>query len=141
MAMMGEYALFGEIHTTEDGIPPLTVRQLPPPPASEDVRSSLLALHRELVVSVRDLLSLLTDRPSAYARALEAIGLIFRNMQHLTRVARPAQARAELVRLLERELAQRKAALRELRSATREGQEALELGLGGVRAQLEKDEE
>lgn len=43
---------------------------------------------------------MLTQQPSTYARSLEAVGLLLRNMSHLARVMRPHQARATLASML-----------------------------------------
>lgn len=103
----GEYPQFGEIFTTEDGLPALQVRRLYEisEDGSIDIKGQLLALHRELAVTFLELLEVLIQRPSGYARQVENVGLILRNMIHLANLLRPAQARATVLESL-REIVQ-----------------------------------
>ncbi|CAL8471160.1 g10702 [Coccomyxa elongata] len=113
----GEYQLFGELYTTEDGIPPLSVRQLfrVDPYGRLDFKGELRCLNRELLFTFLDLLDCLVQRPSAYARAVENVGLIARNMSYLLNALRSEQARATLEHTLKVEIADREEAIRELR--------------------------
>ncbi|KAK9918763.1 hypothetical protein WJX75_006706 [Coccomyxa subellipsoidea] len=113
----GEYQLFGELHTTEDGIPPLTVRQLftVNPLGLLDFKGELRRLNRELLYTFLDLLDCLVQRPSTYARAVENVGLVARNMSYILNALRSEQARATLEHTLKVEIADRKEAIRELR--------------------------
>ena len=60
------------------------------------------ALHRELIACINDLFSALELQPSTYARSVESVGTIVRNMQHLTRLMRPLQARLTLIETLKK---------------------------------------
>ena len=115
----GTYQLFGELFTTEDGLPPLQVRRLfdSRPDGSVDYRAQLLALHKELVANFLELLVVLVERPSGYARQVENVGLVLRNMQYLANQLRPHQARATLVDALEHSRHSRESAAEQLRAA------------------------
>ncbi|EIE19519.1 MED7-domain-containing protein [Coccomyxa subellipsoidea C-169] len=115
----GEYQLFGELYTTEDGIPPLTVRQLFTVNAQGllDFKGELRRLNKELLFTFLDLLDCLVQRPSAYARAVENVGLIARNMSYILNALRSEQARATLEHTVKVEIADRKEAIRELRES------------------------
>ncbi|BDA46552.1 probable mediator of RNA polymerase II transcription subunit 7 at N-terminal half [Coccomyxa sp. Obi] len=75
---------------SEDGIPPLSVRQLfkVDPHGRLDFKAELRRLNRELLFTFLDLLDCLVQRPSAYARAVENVGLIARNMSYLLNALR-----------------------------------------------------
>ncbi|KAK9821425.1 hypothetical protein WJX81_003367 [Elliptochloris bilobata] len=115
----GEFQMFGELHTTEDGIPPLQVRQLFEVGKGGyiDFRKELGRLNREALFGLLELVDALVDRPSAYARLAENIGLTLRNANYLLNLLRAHQARATLEHTLEVELRDRLAAVSELREA------------------------
>ncbi|KAL6771138.1 hypothetical protein ACKKBF_B34075 [Auxenochlorella protothecoides x Auxenochlorella symbiontica] len=119
----GEYVLFGEVHTSEAGDPPLHAAQLYNQAAdgSIDFKAELHALHGELVAGICDLLGALESQPSTYARSVEALGVILRNMQHLSRLLRPFQARETLIATLQEEVAHRRACATELDKLAQEG--------------------
>lgn len=112
----GTYQQFGELFTTEDGMPALHVseqferRQ----DGSIDVKKELLALHEKLREGIDSLLTVLSQDPSSYARQLEQVGLIFRNMQYLMNELRPIQARRSLKDALRASIEDKKAALEKL---------------------------
>ena len=112
----GEYLQFGEIFTTEDGIPALQVRRLYDLDNS-DIKAQLLVLHRELAVNFLELLQVLIEKPSAYARQVENVGLVLRNMMHLANQLRPVQARAAVLKSLQDSIEEKKRALEELKRA------------------------
>ena len=114
--IQGEYTQFGEIYTTEDGLPALQVRRLfeISSDGSIDIKGQLLALHRELLVNFLELLEVLIERPSGYARQVENVGLVLRNMVHLSNQIRPMQARATVL-----------ASLKQMIQSTRIAQENL----------------
>lgn len=116
--LQGEFTQFGEIHTTETGIPPLRVRQLYETrgDGTVDFQGQLSALLRELRVAFLELLTVLIDAPSTYARQVESVGLILRNMQYLLNLLRPVQARAALESALRQRIQRQKQGLRALRS-------------------------
>ncbi|CAL5228168.1 g11249 [Coccomyxa viridis] len=124
----GEYQLFGELHTTEDGIPPLTVRPLfsVDAPGSVDFRTELRKLNKELLFCFLDLINTLVERPSAYARSVENVGLVARNMHYLLNALRGHQARATLEETLRQEISDGKQAVEDLRSAAQRAQQLLE---------------
>jgi mediator of RNA polymerase II transcription subunit 7 len=112
----GTYQQFGELFTTEDGMPALHVseqferRQ----DGSIDVKKELLGLYEKLREGIDSLLTVLSQDPSSYARQLEQVGLIFRNMQYLMNELRPIQARRSLKDALRASIEDKKAALEKL---------------------------
>ena len=58
-----------------------------------DFRGQLARLNRELLFAYLDLVDCLVERPSAYARAIESVGLLARNMAYLLNALRAHQAR------------------------------------------------
>ncbi|PSC76622.1 mediator of RNA polymerase II transcription subunit 7a-like [Micractinium conductrix] len=123
----GAYQQFGIADSTEVVLPPLTGRQLfeAGPDGAIDFRGELLALHRELVAQVLELLAVLTDKPSMWARQVENTSAVLRNMQHLCNLLRPVQARQTLLHTLRGELEQRQAAAQELRDVAAAADAAL----------------
>lgn len=113
----GDYQLFGRMESTEAGIPPLAVKQLfhVRPNGSVDFKGELLKLNRELLVQYLDLVDTLIDRPSSYARGVEAISTIIRNMHFLLNHLRSHQARASLEFMLQTETNDRVEAIADLR--------------------------
>ncbi|GAB4818496.1 hypothetical protein N2152v2_005542 [Parachlorella kessleri] len=134
----GTYQLFGELHTTEDGLPPLQGQQLYSVngDGTVDFKGELLQLHRELLAGFLELLRVLTDRPSLYARQVESLGLLLRNFQHLLNAARPYQARATLAHMLSQEVDERRQAAQELRKAREAAGQALQGGADRLAAAL-----
>ncbi|KAK9806166.1 hypothetical protein WJX72_003807 [[Myrmecia] bisecta] len=124
----GEYVLFGEFHSTESGVPPLTGRPLfePRPNGTIDFKGHLLKLNKELLFNFLELLDTLVDRPSAYARQVENLGLIMRNMHYLLNIMRSHQARATLQEILETEIEERKAAAQEIRDQIESAQKVMQ---------------
>lgn len=123
----GQYQMFGEIYSTEDGLPGLQVRKLYEvrPDGSIDIKGQLLALHRELTVNILELLDVLVERPSGYARQVENVGLVLRNMMYLSNQLRPMQARAALAQARRHDEVAREAAAQRLQQATAAGKEAV----------------
>ena len=60
---------------------------------SADFKGELRRLNKELLFTFLDLLDCLVQRPSAYARAVENVGLIARNMSYILNALRSEQAR------------------------------------------------
>ncbi len=56
-----------------------------------DFRGQLLRLNRELLFIFVELLGTLADAPSGYARGVEALGLVVRNMHYLLNALRAQQ--------------------------------------------------
>jgi len=81
---------------------------------SIDVKQQLLALHATLTEGIEGLLTVLSQDPSSYARQLEQVGLIFRNMQYLMNEMRPIQARWSLKDALRASIERKKKALERL---------------------------
>ena len=123
----GEYPQFGELYTTEDGLPALQVRRLYKinDDGSIDIKGQLLALHRELTVSFLELLEVLVDRPSGYARQVENVGLVLRNMIYLANQLRPAQARATVLQSLKDTLEAKRRAIEKLQKAKQGADDAV----------------
>ena len=111
----GTYQQFGELFTTEDGMPALQVTREFEVGDNEniDIKGQLLVLHEKLSHSIFELLRVLVEDPSAYARYVEHVGLLFRNMQYLINMLRPVQARVSLKDTLEADIAAKKKVLEE----------------------------
>lgn len=60
---------------------------------SSDFKAALLQLNRELLFQYLELVDALIDRPSSYAREVEAISTIIRNMHFLLNHLRSHQVR------------------------------------------------
>ena len=60
---------------------------------STDFRKELSRLNREALFGLLELVDTLVDRPSAYARLAENIGLVLRNANYLLNLLRAHQAR------------------------------------------------
>lgn len=101
------YQCFGEMYSVEPGMPMLQVSQEFErlDDGSVDIKEQLLKLHARLVDGSEELLETLARDPSAYARKVEHLGLLFRNMQYLVNLLRPLQARRTMVDVLEQRAA------------------------------------
>ncbi|CAA6663683.1 unnamed protein product [Spirodela intermedia] len=114
--VQGAYPLFGANYTTEDVLPTLEdqgVRQLYPKGPNIDYKKELKALNRDLQLHLLELADVLVERPSQYARRVEDISLIFKNLHHLLNSLRPHQARATLIHILELQIQRRRRPRRE----------------------------
>uniref|UniRef100_A0A453D4W2 Mediator of RNA polymerase II transcription subunit 7 n=1 Tax=Aegilops tauschii subsp. strangulata TaxID=200361 RepID=A0A453D4W2_AEGTS len=90
----GSYQLFGATYTTDVVLPSLEdqgVRQLYPKGPDIDFKKELRTLNRELQLHILELADILVERPSQYARRVEDISLIFKNLHHLLNSLRPHQ--------------------------------------------------
>lgn len=56
-----------------------------------DFKKELRSLNRELQLHLLELADVLVDRPSQYARRVEDVSLIFKNIHHLLNSLRPHQ--------------------------------------------------
>lgn len=56
-----------------------------------DFKKELKSLNRELQLHILELADILVERPSQYARKVEDISLILKNMHHLLNSLRPHQ--------------------------------------------------
>lgn len=56
-----------------------------------DFKKELRSLNRELQLHILELADVLVERPSQYARRVEDISLIFKNLHHLLNSLRPHQ--------------------------------------------------
>uniref|UniRef100_A0A0D6R5P2 Mediator of RNA polymerase II transcription subunit 7 n=1 Tax=Araucaria cunninghamii TaxID=56994 RepID=A0A0D6R5P2_ARACU len=124
----GAYTLYGVTYTTDDILPSLEeqgVRQLYPKGSNIDYKKELRALNRELLLQILELADVLVERPSQYARRVEDIGLIFKNLYHLLNSLRPHQARSILIHILERQIQRRKEAIEDIRRRREEAQQLL----------------
>ncbi|CAI9091054.1 OLC1v1025973C1 [Oldenlandia corymbosa var. corymbosa] len=114
----GTYVLFGNTYTTDDVLPSLEeqgVRQLYPKGPNVDFKKELRSLNRELQLHLLELADILIERPSQYARRVEEISLIFKNLHHLLNSLRPHQARATLIHILELQIQRRKQAVEDIK--------------------------
>ncbi|MBA0771376.1 hypothetical protein Gotri_019845 [Gossypium trilobum] len=80
-----------------------------------DFKKELRSLNRELQLHILELADVLVERPSQYARQVEEISLIFKNLHHLLNSLRPHQARATLIHILELQIQRRKEALEDIK--------------------------
>eukprot|EP00252_Welwitschia_mirabilis_P022616 TRINITY_DN6170_c0_g4_i1.p1 TRINITY_DN6170_c0_g4~~TRINITY_DN6170_c0_g4_i1.p1 ORF type:complete len:171 (+),score=40.43 TRINITY_DN6170_c0_g4_i1:183-695(+) len=124
----GAYTLFGASYTTDDVLPGLEeqgVRQLYPKGSNIDYKKELKALNRELLFQMLELADVLVERPSQYARRVEDLALIFKNLFHLLNSLRPYQARSTLIHILESQIERRKEAIADIRRRRAEAREML----------------
>ncbi|XP_057977149.1 mediator of RNA polymerase II transcription subunit 7b-like [Malania oleifera] len=129
----GTYVLFGASYMTDDVLPSLEeqgVRQLYPKEPNIDFKKELRTLNRELQLHILELADVLVERPSQYARRVEDISLIFKNLHHLLNSLRPNQARATLIHILELQIQSRKQALEDIKRRREEAQGLLKEALG-----------
>lgn len=133
--VVGTYLMFGSTYTTDDMLPSLEeqgLRQLYPKGPHVDYKQELKQLNRELVLNMLELADVLVDRPSQYARRVEDMGLILRNMHHLLNSLRPHQARATLIHILELQIQRRKQAIEDIRRKRQEARLLLQESLSTI---------
>ncbi|XP_062005837.1 receptor-like protein 7 [Rosa rugosa] len=75
------------------------------------LKKELKSLNRELQLHILELADILVERPSQYARRVEEIFLIFKNLHHLLNSLRPHQPRVTLIHILELQIKRRKQAI------------------------------
>ncbi|XP_041024238.1 mediator of RNA polymerase II transcription subunit 7b isoform X2 [Juglans microcarpa x Juglans regia] len=117
---------------TDDVLPSLEeqgVRQLYPKGPNIDFKKELRSLNRELQLHILELADVLVERPSQYARRVEEISLIFKNIHHLLNSLRPHQARATLIHILELQIQRRKQAVEDIKRRREEAQKLLKESL------------
>ncbi|CAM6090071.1 unnamed protein product [Calypogeia fissa] len=134
----GTYAMFGSNYTTDDMLPSLEeqgLRQLYPKGPNVDYKKELRSLNRELCLQFLELADVLVERPSQYARRVEDMGLILRNMHHLLNSLRPHQARATLIHMLDSQIERRKQAVAEIRRKREEVRHMLQESLQSLDGQ------
>lgn len=100
-----------------------------------DFKKELRALNRELQLHILELADVLVERPSQYARRVEEISLIFKNLHHLLNSLRPHQARATLIHILELQIERRKQAIEDIKRRREEAQKLLKEALGTLEGQ------
>ncbi|KAK4391898.1 Mediator of RNA polymerase II transcription subunita [Sesamum angolense] len=123
---------------TDDVLPGLEeqgVRQLYPKGPNIDFKKELTALNRELQLHLLELADVLVERPSQYARRVEDISLIFKNLHHVLNSLRPHQARATLIHILELQIQRRKQAVEDIKRRREEAQRLLKEALGTLDGQ------
>uniref|UniRef100_A0A251VRD2 Mediator of RNA polymerase II transcription subunit 7 n=1 Tax=Helianthus annuus TaxID=4232 RepID=A0A251VRD2_HELAN len=123
---------------TDDVLPSLEdqgVRQLYPKGPNVDFKKELRSLNRELQLHILELADVLIERPSQYARRVEDISLIFKNLHHLLNSLRPHQARATLIHILELQIQRRKQAVEDIKRRREEAQRLLKEALGTLEGQ------
>ncbi|KAJ6749873.1 hypothetical protein OIU85_000498 [Salix viminalis] len=81
------------------------------------------------------LADVLVERPSQYARRVEDISLIFKNLHHLLNSLRPHQARATLIHVLELQIQRRKQAVDYIKRRREELQKLLMESVGTLAGQ------
>ncbi|TXG58033.1 hypothetical protein EZV62_015862 [Acer yangbiense] len=93
-------------------------------------KKELRSLNSELQLHILELADVLVERPSQYARRVEDISLIFKNLHHLLNSLRPHQARATLIHILELQIQRRKQAVEDIKRRREEAQKLLKESLG-----------
>ncbi|XP_020420557.1 mediator of RNA polymerase II transcription subunit 7a [Prunus persica] len=129
----GTYICYGGNYTTDDILPSLEdqgVRQLYPKGPNLDFKKELRSLNRELQLHILELADILVERPSQYARSVEDISLIFKNLHDLLNSLRPHQARATLIHILELQIQRRKQAVKDIKRRREEAQRLLKDYIG-----------
>eukprot|EP00850_Spirogloea_muscicola_P016837 SM000140S00586 [mRNA] locus=s140:73414:74976:- [translate_table: standard] len=155
----GAYQMLDGSYTTEDALPSLEeqgVRQLYTRQEpigfsfkdlvdmvclliAADFKKELRTLSRELLLVLLELVDVLVERPSQYARRVEDMGLLLKNIHHLLNLLRPHQARATVIHLLETQLQQRKIAIEDIRQRRQEAQELLRDSVTMLQKELDID--
>ncbi|PWA78748.1 hypothetical protein CTI12_AA212300 [Artemisia annua] len=110
-----------EESVTDDVLPTLEdqgVRQLYPKGPNVGIFQKGIELNREMQLHILELADVLIERPSQYARRVEDISLIFKNLHHLLNSLRPHQARATLIHILELQLQRQKQDVEDIKSCT-----------------------
>ncbi|XP_050227470.1 mediator of RNA polymerase II transcription subunit 7a-like [Mercurialis annua] len=136
--IQGTYNCFGANYATEYVLPSLEeqgVRQLYSKSPNVDFKKELRSLNRELQLHILELSDVLVERPSQYARRVEDISLIFKNLHHLLNSLRPHQARATLIHILELQIQRRKQAIEDIKRRREEAQKLLKEALGTLDGQ------
>lgn len=137
-AIEGTYTMFGSTYTTNDLLPSLEeqgLRQLYPKGSNVDYKKELKSLNRELTFQMLELADVLVERPSQYARRVEDMSLILRNMHHVLNSIRPHQARATLIHILEMQIQRRKQAVEDIRRRREEARALLKDSLSFLESQ------
>ncbi|KAI9109547.1 hypothetical protein K1719_019601 [Acacia pycnantha] len=128
----GTYVCFGATYTTDDTLPSLEeqgVRQLYPRGPDVDYKKELRSLNGDLLLHILELADILIERPSQYARRVEEISLVFKNLHHLLNSLRPHQARATLIHILELQIQRRKQAVEDIKRRREEARRLLDEAL------------
>lgn len=124
----GTYICFGGSYTTSDVLPSLEeqgVRQLYSKGPNIDFKKELRSLNGELQLHILELADILIERPSQYARRVEEISTVFKNLHHLLNSLRPHQARATLIHILELQIERRKQAVEDINRRREEARRIL----------------
>ncbi|XP_057441589.1 mediator of RNA polymerase II transcription subunit 7b [Lotus japonicus] len=128
----GTYVCFGANYTTSDVLPSLEeqgVRQLYSKGPNIDFKKELRSLNAELQLHILELADILIERPSQYARRVEEISTVFKNLHHLLNSLRPHQARATLIHILELQIQRRKQAVEDIKRRREEARSLLKEAL------------
>ena len=125
---VSSYQQFGEIFSLEDGMPGLQVSQefeRSEKDGSICVKEQLLLLHRALVGGIDEMLETVMKDSTSYARKVEYVGLLFRNMQYLINMLRPEQARETLRDVLRHAIDEKRRILQRLKTEEKSAVEEL----------------
>ncbi|KAF1884056.1 hypothetical protein Lal_00013016 [Lupinus albus] len=108
------------------------VRQLYPKGPNVDYKKELRSLVGELLLHLLELADILIQRPSQFARRVEEISTVYKNMHHLLNSMRPHQARATLIHIMELQIQRRKEALEDIKRRREESQKLLNESLAAL---------
>lgn len=123
---------------TSDVLPSLEeqgVRQLYSKGPNIDFKKELRSLNGELQLHILELADILIERPSQYARRVEEISTVFKNLHHLLNSLRPHQARATLIHILELQIERRKQAVEDIKRRREEARRLLNESLATLGGQ------
>ncbi|MED6123901.1 Mediator of RNA polymerase II transcription subunit 7a [Stylosanthes scabra] len=84
---------------------------------------------------ILELADILIERPSQYARRVEEISTVFKNLHHLLNSLRPHQARATLIHILELQIERRKQAVEDIKRRREEARRLLNESLATLDGQ------
>ncbi|OIW01253.1 hypothetical protein TanjilG_10414 [Lupinus angustifolius] len=122
-------------HDTDNVLPSLEeqgVRQLYPKGPNVDYKKELRSLVGELLLHLLELADILIQRPSQFARRVEEISTVYKNMHHLLNSLRPHQARATLIHIMELQIQRRKEAVEDIKRRRGESQKLLKESLAAL---------
>ncbi|CAH2047796.1 unnamed protein product [Thlaspi arvense] len=92
---------------------------------AEEIPMILCRLQERTPLHILELVDVLVERPSQYAKRIGEISSIFKNLHHLLNSLRPHQARATFIHIMELQILQRKQAVEDIKRRREEAQRLL----------------